>query len=750
MLWFDRLSFWIIFTGTILGVRTAILKVGNPLSWTVAKPYLKFIRNQGIRQLLIHYNNSKGSVSPEFLWGDEIEYGIFKLSNNSGNFDLSLRSQDIRGQLKSLENDVSHLSEGCVWQPEYGNWMVEATPRDPYTGYISDLLKVEQNMQLRRRRLHHVLLPDEISPSITVFPMLGVGGYDHCVPNQGPASNSAYISDKVINPHPRFPTLTNNIRERRGSNVNISVPAYKPIDKVVGSGEMETVHMDAMAFGMGCCCVQVTMQCRNEYESRLLADQLAVLSPLFLALSASTPIAKGHLLATDTRWDIISKAVDDRTAVERGDASQADAVPDPEMVGGGVRRLQKSRYSSVSLYIGEPKSKRDVPAMKSLNDLDAAVDEETLSQLKAGGMDEVLAAHVAHMFVRDPLVIFDDTIPPAVSEDEVQPGLEHFESLQSTNWRTVRWKPPVCPPLSSTQPRKSAATSRRTIGPGWRVEFRPMEVQLTDFENAALAILAVLTARCMLAIGHSLYMPMSLVEENMRRAQLENAVLSQKFYVRSAAFRPMADFLNARCDPSRSLIPEDLAVSELTLNEFFNGSSDFLGLIPAVLEYLEALGCDPLTKGRLLPYLTLLQKRASGELPTAAQWVRRFVASHPDHIKGSSQLSPATADALLQACEDIGTGKRPCPDLVGDAHIEFLSSEFLTPRQLLEQQKQVVDDLQNVSDSSEGLDDLPKAPAANVIVVPYRPSSVCSSGDLAIDVGAKVHLDAALPSNLCG
>ena len=33
--------------------------------------------------------------------------------------------------------------------------------------------------------------------------------------------------------------------------------------------------------------------------------------------------------------------------------------------------------------------------------------------------------------------------------------------------------------------------------------------------------------------------------------------------------------------------------------------------------------------GRLRPYLTLLQKKASGELPTTAQWIRNYVRTHP-------------------------------------------------------------------------------------------------------------------------
>ena len=73
-----------------------------------------------------------------------------------------------------------------------------------------------------------------------------------------------------------------------------------------------------MAFGMGCCCLQVTFQARSLPESRSLYDQLAVLTPIMLALSAATPILKGNLSDYDVRWTVISQAVDDRTPGERG------------------------------------------------------------------------------------------------------------------------------------------------------------------------------------------------------------------------------------------------------------------------------------------------------------------------------------------------------------------------------------------------------------------------------------------------
>ena len=81
----------------------------------------------------------------------------------------------------------------------------------------------------------------------------------------------------------------------------------------------------------------------------------------------------------------------------------------------------------------------------------------------------------------------------AIELDDTQ-STDHFESLQSTNWQSLRFKPP---------PANSAI--------GWRVEFRPMEVQLTDFENAAFAVFIVLLSRAILHFNLNLYVPISKV-----------------------------------------------------------------------------------------------------------------------------------------------------------------------------------------------------------------------------------------------
>lgn len=104
-------------------------------------------------------------------------------------------------------------------------------------------------------------------------------------------------------------------------------------------------------------------------------------------------------------------------------------------------------------------------------------------------MDEALSTHFAHLFIRDPIVIFQETL-----DDSPEGKSDHFENIQSTNWQHMRFKPP--PPGGNI---------------GWRVEFRSMEIQMTDGENAAFAIFTVLLTRVILSYGLNMYIPISKV-----------------------------------------------------------------------------------------------------------------------------------------------------------------------------------------------------------------------------------------------
>lgn len=174
---------------------------------------------------------------------------------------------------------------------------------------------------------------------------------------------------------------------------------------------------------------QVTFQAREVDESRHLYDQLAALTPMLLALTAATPFARGALLDTDSRWDIISQSVDDRTPAERrpvpppsSTEPTAAAAPDgagqpfpmassaevaagdtqgvyhPAMAAGGTGVQHKSRYASISVYICAELAKKHATCLGALNDVPAPYDRGAYERLLAHGIDKMLARHVAHLF----------------------------------------------------------------------------------------------------------------------------------------------------------------------------------------------------------------------------------------------------------------------------------------------------------------------------------------------------------------
>ena len=161
------------------------------------------------------------------------------------------------------------------------------------------------------------------------------------------------------------------------------------LEKALSQTVQNAVAMDSIAFGMGSSCLQVTIQGRDMDESSHLYDQLAVVAPLMLALTAATPAIRGLLADTDVRWDIISGAMDDRT--------------DEEIDSG---RVPKSRYSSIDCFL----SSRERFKPESYNDLPVPINEEAYKRLISGGVDNLVAQHIAHLFIREPIVVYEEKL----------------------------------------------------------------------------------------------------------------------------------------------------------------------------------------------------------------------------------------------------------------------------------------------------------------------------------------------------
>jgi glutamate--cysteine ligase catalytic subunit len=253
-------------------------------------------------------------------------------------------------------------------------------------------------------------------------------------------------------------------------------------------------------------------------------------------------------------------------------------------------------------------------------------------QLMDGGMDSLLATHFAHLFIRDPIVIFAEDLK-ALDLNKT----DHFENLQSTNWQHIRFKPP---PAGNDI--------------GWRVEFRPMEIQITDFENAAFSVFMVLITRAILSFDLNFYIPITKTDENMERAHARDAVLERKFYFRKNPFptrfaRPYsANGVNSNGANSPAILsrpptptgPVEDEYAEMSIDEIMNGQSggsgnEFPGLIPLVESYLDSMNVDVQTRCELAAYLDLIRKRANGSLWTAAKWIRSFVQNHESYERDS-------------------------------------------------------------------------------------------------------------------
>lgn len=275
-------------------------------------------------------------------------------------------------------------------------------------------------------------------------------------------------------------------------------------------------------------------------------------------------------------------------------------------------------------------------------DPNLVIDEDIKQQLMDGGMDDRLATHFAHLFIRDPIVIFNEDL-----EELDMTKADHFENIQSTNWQHMRFKPP---PAGSDI--------------GWRVEFRPMEIQITDFENAAFAVFMVLITRAILSFDLNFYIPIAKVDEGMETAHARDAVLEKKFYFRKNPFpaRPTRSAMGSGTStpmisrPPTPTGPVEDEYALMTINEVINGSTsedhDFPGLIPIVESYLDSVNVDVQTRCELDTYLNLIRRRASGELWTAAKWIRDFVDKHPVY-KHDSVVDDEINKSLIGAVIDI-------------------------------------------------------------------------------------------------
>lgn len=275
-----------------------------------------------------------------------------------------------------------------------------------------------------------------------------------------------------------------------GKKINTRVPlhederTYSPEDGYYDRQRYITI--DSNLFGLADCSLQVKMQARNLEEACTLHDGLIALAPVMSALTAGTPAFKGWLAKTDTRWACFGQTVDDRIAAEIETGCPSCSTTSSSITYAAPSSCFNPEYQIQGLEF----------------------DQNICAELEAHGMHSNLARHFACILSRDPYASRHSLETADMSVSLVLDGvLAHV-------WQPVRLKPP---------------SNEQT---GWRVEFRPMEVQLTDFENAAFCVFVVLAAKLIVEKQLNLYVPLDQIDTSMKNASRQGAVVEEDYVFR--------------------------------------------------------------------------------------------------------------------------------------------------------------------------------------------------------------------------
>ena len=606
---------------------------GRVLQFNESKKYFKIIKDNFVKYVIRELQ--KKYICKEPMFGFEFELHKIYIDSDNKKIFIDLTAQnDIINSMKQ-KNDEFHLSH------EYGGWMYEVIPNEPFL--IKDLNLIENNIQNLYKYLTQKYGNKKFL-SLGAFPMLGVGKYyinedEKCSDedinliedenekkareeylediSNNKLSYSIYLNDKIINRHPRFGNLTRNIRQRRGSKVDIQIPIFKDINtdfsKITNlDPNPGFITMDAMGFGMGCCSLQVTIASDTLEDCIKIYDQLIPLAPLFLILSSSSPIHRGKLSDYDNRWIIISKSVDDRTEEERNPNSE--------------KYVYKSRYSPIYSYIGNVNPYYN-------NYPKFPINQEYYKQFIDAGISQNLATHFCNLLVRDPLVIFDKKINISDEND-----MTHFENINSSNWNSLRFKLP--------RPSDKDFSYKR--------EIRTCDLQLTPFENTSIIHFIVNLYNIILKKNCNFIIPITKVDENYEKGYLNDAINTQKFWWRINCF----ESININDDKFNYKEDEEKNIKLLSIDEILNGAKEYNypGLINVIKDEIKNnLDYNDIVKNEMLKFVNYIERKAKGEIWTDAKYIRKFVREHPKYNKDSIITEEINYD-LINHLLDIQNG----------------------------------------------------------------------------------------------
>ena len=195
-----------------------------------------------------------------------------------------------------------------------------------------------------------------------------------------------------------------------------------------------------------------------------------------------------------------------------------------------------------------------------------------------------------------------------------------------------------------------------------------MDIQLTDFENSALTIAVGMIANVVNTFDTDFILPVSLVDENMKRAHNRDGLLQTKFWWKMPApgqSQPVdfadTDFLGSSSSSGENVeMTADASVEEMQAKDsaryqelyiwqILNGDESIgfdQGLLRLCDQFM-ALKQWPQDKAdQIRMYLRFLADRATGKVPTGAHFIRNFVMGHPDYKRDSKLTQQMNFDLM--------------------------------------------------------------------------------------------------------
>ena len=158
---------------------------GSVLTFNQYKDKIENYKRHGLKQFASIYRAHKDKTIPlyQLKWGEEMEYMLHVQptleDGTTGRYKLSNRGPEL---IQTFNKSATAAESGVVLMPEFGGWMIEAVPTEPYKSTIEaeQLLSCFKKLQIRRKVLQEFLKPYKICiTSMANAPGLGTKNYIH-------------------------------------------------------------------------------------------------------------------------------------------------------------------------------------------------------------------------------------------------------------------------------------------------------------------------------------------------------------------------------------------------------------------------------------------------------------------------------------------------------------------------------------------------------------------------------------------